>query len=149
MAIDIRGTDTAEWCQWARSGGPVRTPRIYRGDAGGTRSCRAVARRPATLPTMRTLVVDHPLIAHKLTALRDADTEAPTFRRLADELVTLLAASSWPGRSRSWFRSCEPVSECSMAWRGCCRPPTSGSSGWSGMRSRLLPPRTPTGYRPT
>jgi uracil phosphoribosyltransferase len=40
---------------------------------------------------MRTLVVDHPLIAHKLTALRDADTEAPTFRRLADELVTLLA----------------------------------------------------------
>lgn len=40
---------------------------------------------------MRTLVVDHPLIAHKLTALRDAATEAPTFRRLADELVTLLA----------------------------------------------------------
>ena len=40
---------------------------------------------------MRTLVVDHPLIAHKLTALRDAGTEAPTFRRLADELVTLLA----------------------------------------------------------
>ncbi len=40
---------------------------------------------------MRTLVVDHPLVAHKLTALRDAGTEAPTFRRLADELVTLLA----------------------------------------------------------
>jgi uracil phosphoribosyltransferase len=40
---------------------------------------------------MRTLVVDHPLIGHKLTALRDAGTEAPTFRRLADELVTLLA----------------------------------------------------------
>jgi uracil phosphoribosyltransferase len=40
---------------------------------------------------MRTLVLDHPLIAHKLTALRDAATEAPTFRRLADELVTLLA----------------------------------------------------------
>ncbi len=40
---------------------------------------------------MRTLVVDHPLIAHKLTALRDTTTEAPTFRRLADELVTLLA----------------------------------------------------------
>jgi len=40
---------------------------------------------------MRTLVLDHPLIAHKLTALRDAETEAPTFRRLADELVTLLA----------------------------------------------------------
>jgi uracil phosphoribosyltransferase len=40
---------------------------------------------------MRTLVVDQPLIGHKLTALRDADTEAPTFRRLADELVALLA----------------------------------------------------------
>src|SRR6266540_7058362 len=40
---------------------------------------------------MRTLIVDHPLIAHKLTTLRNAATEAPTFRRLADELVTLLA----------------------------------------------------------
>ena len=40
---------------------------------------------------MRTHVVDHPLVAHKLTALRDARTESPTFRRLADELVTLLA----------------------------------------------------------
>jgi uracil phosphoribosyltransferase len=40
---------------------------------------------------MQTLVVDHPLVAHKLTMLRDADTQAPTFRRLADELVTLLA----------------------------------------------------------
>ena len=40
---------------------------------------------------METLVVDHPLVAHKLTALRDATTDSPTFRRLADELVTLLA----------------------------------------------------------
>ncbi|MEU8193331.1 uracil phosphoribosyltransferase [Microbispora amethystogenes] len=40
---------------------------------------------------MQTLVVDHPLVAHKLTALRDARTDSPTFRRLADELVTLLA----------------------------------------------------------
>ena len=40
---------------------------------------------------MQTLVVDHPLVAHKLTALRDATTETATFRRLADELVTLLA----------------------------------------------------------
>jgi uracil phosphoribosyltransferase len=40
---------------------------------------------------MRLLVVDHPLVAHKLTALRDRDTDSPTFRRLADELVTLLA----------------------------------------------------------
>jgi uracil phosphoribosyltransferase len=40
---------------------------------------------------MRLLVVDHPLVAHKLTALRDRETDSPTFRRLVDELVTLLA----------------------------------------------------------
>src|SRR5574338_1198699 len=36
-------------------------------------------------------VADHPLIAHKLTYLRDKRTDSPTFRRLAEELVTLLA----------------------------------------------------------
>ena len=40
---------------------------------------------------MRTLITEHPLISHKLTALRDERTDSPTFRRLADELVTLLA----------------------------------------------------------
>jgi uracil phosphoribosyltransferase len=40
---------------------------------------------------METLVADHPLVAHKLTTLRDETTDSPTFRRLADELVTLLA----------------------------------------------------------
>ncbi len=40
---------------------------------------------------MRTHVADHPLVAHKLTILRDEQTDSPTFRRLADELVTLLA----------------------------------------------------------
>jgi uracil phosphoribosyltransferase len=40
---------------------------------------------------MRLLVVDHPLVAHKLTVLRDEHTDSPTFRLLADELVTLLA----------------------------------------------------------
>ena len=40
---------------------------------------------------METLVVDHPLVAHKLTTLRDVRTDSPTFRRLTDELVTLLA----------------------------------------------------------
>ena len=40
---------------------------------------------------MRTHVVDHPLVSHKLTVLRDERTDSPTFRRLADELVTLLA----------------------------------------------------------
>jgi len=36
-------------------------------------------------------VSDHPLIAHKLTYLRDKRTDSPTFRRLAEELMTLLA----------------------------------------------------------
>ncbi|ANS79902.1 Uracil phosphoribosyltransferase [Serinicoccus hydrothermalis] len=40
---------------------------------------------------MRVHLADHPLIAHKLTYLRDKRTDTPTFRRLADELVTLLA----------------------------------------------------------
>jgi uracil phosphoribosyltransferase len=35
--------------------------------------------------------IDHPLIAHKLTKLRAVGTDSPTFRRLVDELVTLLA----------------------------------------------------------
>lgn len=40
---------------------------------------------------MQVHVVDHPLVAHKLTMLRDSRTASPTFRQLADELVTLLA----------------------------------------------------------
>ena len=40
---------------------------------------------------MRIHVADHPLIAHKLTVLRDVRTDSPTFRQLADELVALLA----------------------------------------------------------
>ena len=82
---------------------------------------------------MQTLVIEHPLVAHKLTVLRDERTDSPTFRRLTEELVTLLAyeatrevrvepvahhhagradrrASSWPRRSRSSYRSCGPGS---------------------------------------
>jgi len=40
---------------------------------------------------MRVHVADHPLITHKLTVLRDKNTPSPTFRALAEELVTLLA----------------------------------------------------------
>jgi len=40
---------------------------------------------------MRVHVADHPLITHKLTVLRDERTSSPTFRALAEELVTLLA----------------------------------------------------------
>lgn len=40
---------------------------------------------------MRLHVVEHPLVAHKLTVLRDEKTPSATFRLLVDELVTLLA----------------------------------------------------------
>ncbi|SDB83713.1 uracil phosphoribosyltransferase [Sanguibacter gelidistatuariae] len=40
---------------------------------------------------MRLHVIDHPLVAHKLTVLRNQETASPTFRLLVDELVTLLA----------------------------------------------------------
>ncbi len=40
---------------------------------------------------MRVLEIDHPLVDHKLTVLRDASTHSSVFRQLADELVTLLA----------------------------------------------------------
>lgn len=44
-----------------------------------------------SLGIVRTFIAEHPLVSHKLTALRDEKTDSPTFRRLADELVTLLA----------------------------------------------------------
>ena len=37
------------------------------------------------------IAVAHPLVAHKVRLLRDVETDSPTFRRLVDELVTLLA----------------------------------------------------------
>ena len=40
---------------------------------------------------MRVHVAHHPLVAHKLTLLRQTSTPSPTFRQLTEELVTLLA----------------------------------------------------------
>ena len=40
---------------------------------------------------MRLTVVDHPLVQHKISILRDKETPSPLFRLLAEELVTLLA----------------------------------------------------------
>ena len=40
---------------------------------------------------MKIHVADHPLISHKLTVLRDKNTQSPTFRQLTEELVMLLA----------------------------------------------------------
>ncbi|PPF32423.1 uracil phosphoribosyltransferase [Rathayibacter sp. AY1F3] len=46
---------------------------------------------------MRVHVADHPLITHKLTVLRDKRTPSPTFRQLAEELMTLLAYEATRG----------------------------------------------------
>ena len=40
---------------------------------------------------MKIHIADHPLIAHKLTVLRDVNTKSPTFRQLTEEIVMLLA----------------------------------------------------------
>ncbi len=49
------------------------------------------APRSGTVMPMDLHVANHPLIDHKVTVLRDQTTPSPTFRRLVDELVTLLA----------------------------------------------------------
>ncbi len=43
---------------------------------------------------MRVVVCDHPLISHKLSVLRDAQTPAPVFRALIAELTTLVAVEA-------------------------------------------------------
>jgi len=40
---------------------------------------------------MKVLIANHPLITHKLTVLRDKQTNSQVFRHLVEELVTLLA----------------------------------------------------------
>ena len=40
---------------------------------------------------MKTVVVDHPLVRHKLGKLRDSATDPPHFRQLAGEIAALLA----------------------------------------------------------
>ena len=64
---------------------------------------------------MRVHVADHPLLTHKLTVLRDKATPSPTFRALAEELVTLLAYEAtrgvrvhagvrWASAMRQWWK---------------------------------------------
>ena len=74
-------------------------------------------------------IVDHPLVQHKLTLMREKETSTRDFRELLKEIAMLMgyeltrdypAASkrrspnstrpSWKGRSPSSFRSFAPVS---------------------------------------
>ena len=41
-------------------------------------------------------IVDHPLVAHKLTVLRDETTDSPTFRRLTEELAAEFGTGIYP-----------------------------------------------------
>ena len=58
-------------------------------------------------------IVDHPLIQHKISLLRDRNTGTKEFRDLVSEIAMLLCyeAVSW-----RWFPSCAPA----WAWSTVC-----------------------------
>jgi uracil phosphoribosyltransferase len=58
---------------------------------------------------VRSLVVEHPLLAHKLTVLRDETTDSATFRNLVDEMVTLLAYEATRGLTTRPYDIVTPV----------------------------------------
>ena len=60
---------------------------------------------------MKVHVANHPLISHKLTVLRDETTDSPTFRRLVEELVTLLAYEATRDVKTSTVKIKTPVTE--------------------------------------
>ena len=63
---------------------------------------------------MRTLVIDHPLVAHKLGKLRKTDTSSATFRLLAEELVTLLAYEATDDLEVQPVKISTPVADCTV-----------------------------------
>jgi len=60
---------------------------------------------------MKVHVANHPLISHKLTVLRDEKTDSPTFRRLVEELVTLLAYEATRDVKTTTVKIKTPVTE--------------------------------------
>ena len=60
---------------------------------------------------MKVHVANHPLISHKLTVLRDEHTDSPTFRRLVEELVTLLAYEATRDVKTTTVKIKTPVTE--------------------------------------
>src|SRR5699024_5465621 len=69
----------------------LRQRQTHRFLVGAHRSSLPGATSDSYTVPMRLHVADHPLIAHKLTVLRDVNTPSPVFRQLTEELVTLLA----------------------------------------------------------
>jgi uracil phosphoribosyltransferase len=92
---------------------------------------------------MHVLTAEHPLIAHKLTLLRDERTDSPTFRSLVDELVTLLAYEATRAIAVEPCHIRTPVAE-TQGYRLASPPPLvvpilrAGLGMLSGM-TRLLP----------
>ena len=43
---------------------------------------------------MKLQIIDHPLVTHKLTVLRDKNTPSPVFRQLVEEIIMLLSYES-------------------------------------------------------
>ncbi len=56
-------------------------------------------------------VIKHPLVDHKLTLIREASTDQPTFRRLVEELVPLLAYEATRGVRVKEVAITTPVAE--------------------------------------
>src|SRR5690606_25255797 len=88
----------------------------HRGDVGGEGGRGHYAER------MRLHVADHPLITHKLTVLRDANTPSPIFRALVEELVTLLAYEATRNVRTQPVTVTTPVAEASGLWISEPRP---------------------------
>ena len=106
-------------------------------------------------------VLDHPLLRHKLTLLRDRTTPTAQFRQVAREISLLMAyevtrdlplepidietplepmrAEHWPARNCASSRFCAPAT---ASWRGCwiwSPPPGSVISGYIATPATLQP----------
>jgi uracil phosphoribosyltransferase len=65
----------------------------------------------ATLPTDRLVVLDHPLVQHKLALLRDVDTTTKDFRHLMGELAAFLCYEATRDLELEEFRVHTPLEE--------------------------------------
>jgi uracil phosphoribosyltransferase len=65
----------------------------------------------ATLPTDRLVVLDHPLVQHKLALLRDVDTTTKDFRHLMGELAAFLCYEATRDLELEEYRVRTPLEE--------------------------------------
>jgi uracil phosphoribosyltransferase len=65
----------------------------------------------ATLPTDRLVVLDHPLVQHKLALLRDVETTTKDFRHLMGELAAFLCYEATRDLDLEEFRVRTPLEE--------------------------------------